>query len=234
MSLDKPPSATEEQMPLFAVSALCRRETQRFLTHQPNDPRYCFELFRRGLLHPPHADREAAWQALYAQYHLQVVRAAQKHPLLRSAGESAEAVADSAFARMWRSFANDPDKLSRFSELGGLIKFLQLCAHSVIVDACRRQVESDPIPEQVAAAPQRSASRVERAELWRAVRERINDEQEAAVVYAAFEMGLPPRTVYELYPDHFRDVREVHRVSERLLRRLRRDESLHHFLEPYR
>ena len=225
--------ASTAQLSLAAIASYCRHETQKFLTHQANNPAFCFELFRRALMHPPHGERDAAWGAVYTQYHLQLVTAAQRHPLIHQVGDSAETIADHAFTKMYQSFANDPQKFGRFEHLGGLIRFLQACVHSIIVDACRRQRAVVDVPDAL-ASPAQALTEVESAEFWQAIRKRVQDQQEACVVYGCFELGLPARKVYDLYPDQFDNVKQVYRINERLLRRLRRDEALLSLLSAYR
>lgn len=224
-------AGSAQQLPVHIVSTLCRRETTRYLQRLANDPAYCYELFRRGLGQPPHGDRELAWQAIYTQYHLQLVRAAQKHPLIGNLADSAETIADQAFSKMWQTFHNNPNKFDRFDHLGGVIKFLQACVHSIIVDKCRRQQTQENAT--IDPATNGEMSELERTELWTAIRQRIRDPQEATVLYGCFELGLPARKVYEAFADQFDNVREIHRITERIVRRLRRDEALKQFLAVY-
>ena len=199
---------------------------------RPNNPRFCYELFRRGLEHE-HPEREAAWHAIYNQYHLQLTRAAQAHPLIHQIDADAEAIADEAFGKMWRSFAGDGGKFGRFQSLPTLIKFLQACVHSIIVDGCRKRRETLALEPDRDAAPAKPLTDLEAGELWNAVRQRARDQQELTVIYGCFELALPARKLFDLYPDQFSDVREVYRICERLLRRWKRDERLKHQLAAY-
>ncbi len=214
------------------VAQNCRRETRKFMQDRPNNPQFCYELFRRGLT-DGYAEREAAWHAIYNQYHLQLTRAAQAHPLIREVKDDAEAVADQAFSKMWHSFAKDADKFGRFPTLPTLIKFLQACVHSIIVDSCRRRRDAVEIQPERDAAPTKQISDLEAAQLWETVRQRARDQQELTVIYGCFELALPARKLFDLYPEQFSDVREVYRICERLLRRWRRDEQLQHQLAAY-
>ncbi|MEZ4661072.1 MAG: hypothetical protein R2911_26265 [Caldilineaceae bacterium] len=47
---------------------------------------------------------------------------------------------------------------------------------------------------------------------------------------AAYVCELKPRQIYALYPNIFSDVKEIHRIKENILTRLRRDDSLKNYL----
>jgi hypothetical protein len=52
-------------------------------------------------------------------------------------------------------------------------------------------------------------------------------------VYGSFVLALKPRDLYAQFRDTFRDVREVYRVKERVLARLRRDAELEKLFREY-
>ena len=68
--------------------------------------------------------------------------------------------------------------------------------------------------------------RVAAQELYRCALEALNDPQENLVFRASFEWHLQPGEIAQRWPDAFADSREVSRVKERVLRRLRRDDGL--------
>ena len=80
--------------------------------------------------------------------------------------------------------------------------------------------------EDGAAVEAQALARVRREELWRAIDARLHDEKERRVVYGSFVLALKPRELCAQYRDTFRDVREVYRVKENVLARLRRDAEL--------
>jgi hypothetical protein len=55
---------------------------------------------------------------------------------------------------------------------------------------------------------------------------RLHSPQERLVFCASFEWNLRPGVIAERWPDVFASAREVSRIKERILRRLRRDEGL--------
>jgi len=56
------------------------------------------------------------------------------------------------------------------------------------------------------------------------------NEKERRVVYGSFVLALKPRELYAQFRETFRDVKEVYRVKENVLARLRRDAELQEFL----
>ena len=50
------------------------------------------------------------------------------------------------------------------------------------------------------------------------------------MVYGSFVLALKPRELYAQFRETFRDVKEVYRVKENVLARLRRDAELQEFL----
>jgi DNA-directed RNA polymerase specialized sigma subunit len=64
------------------------------------------------------------------------------------------------------------------------------------------------------------------ADLKAQIRSRLKDERERVVFELSYHYGLPPREIYERRPELFTDAKEVSRIKENLLKRLRRDKSL--------
>ncbi len=208
----------------------CRQETERFYRRVPYDERYCFELFRRAILRRD----QSAWEYIYAQYGSLVARWVGRHPAFPSTGEEAQYFVNRAFEKMW--LALKPDRFSRFPNLKSLLRYLQMCVHSTIVDVVRAKecpVADKPI-EMLAAGDRSNEPGVERAALervqrqdfWREIEVRLHSDQERRVVYGSFVLALKPGELYDRYPDTFRDVKHVYRVKENVLARLSRDNTL--------
>jgi DNA-directed RNA polymerase specialized sigma24 family protein len=224
---------------VFALTSLanrCARETDLFFQRQRYDPRYCFELFRRAIV-----DRsQRAWELVYVQYRSLVAGWVQRHPAFENSGEETQYYVNRAFERMWRAIP--AAKFNRFRDLKALLRYLQMCAHSVILDKVRaaeqavvdRQVE-DVTTENLAenaADEDLALGRIHRQEFWEQISRRLRDEKERRVVYGSFVLALKPRELYERYPNTFHDVREIYRVKENALARLGRDAELREILSP--
>jgi RNA polymerase sigma factor (sigma-70 family) len=215
---------------LAGIAHRCTQETERYFRRRGHDPRYCFELFRRAIV-----DRDQrAWEHVYAQYRPLVIHWVRRHSAFPGSGEEAPYFVNRAFEKMWTALT--PAKFDRFRDLSPLLRYLQMCVHSAILDQVRaaeqRVVDAEAETmrageeEDGAAVEAQALARVRREELWRAIDARLHDEKERCVVYGSFVLALKPRELCAQYRDTFRDVREVYRVKENVLARLRRDAEL--------
>ena len=168
----------------------------------------------------------------------------RRHPAFRYAHEEEGYFVNRALEKLWQAIP--AARFGQFPDLRQLLGYLQLCVHSVISDTLRAQdqaeLESDLLPEgeddpperELAARPAKHAPSVEehvearaRAEgAWQLVAGRLADPQEAAVAYAAFVLDLKPAEMLEAYPGRFQNIKEIYRIKENILERLRRDRDL--------
>lgn len=231
---------------LSGIAERCARETEHFFQRQAHDPRFCFELFRRAI-----AERcQGAWEAIYAQYSPQVAGWVGRHPAYPASGEEVQYFINRALEKMWAALT--PAKFPRFPDLKSLLRYLQMCVHSVVLDNIRpherannairmeRQpdgagaesldVQSEPGDRDL---EEQALHREQRRTLWLEISVRLRNEKERHVVYGSFVLALKPRELYVLHPDTFRDVNEVYRVKENVLARLRRDRELAKLFGPH-
>jgi hypothetical protein len=222
-------------MTLVGLAFRCRQETASFWERLAYDPVFCFELFRRALADPHQENSKAAWGLIHQQYRQQVEGWVRRHSLVSQADLSSRELADLALEKMWVSFASTPDKLDRFPLadvdkcLKALLRFLQMCVHSVVVDALQTRPEEEI--DQANGHGQPDPDPVVAEEFWQAIYRRLQNDKERLVMDAAYVHGLPPRQIYELHPDQFDGVKEVYRIKENILARFKRDAGLISYLE---
>ena len=223
-----------KQLGLAGVARRCAEETSLFFQKKRHNPKFCFEMFRRAIV-----DRsQGAWDLVYTQYRPLVIGWIQRHSSFPGRGEEVQYYVNRAFEKMW--VALPPERFQRFPDLKSLLRYLQMCAHSVIIDDSRRaqlqlvDLESDDHPEQVLADETPTGGeewdRFRREELWQEVTARLKDERERVVVYGSFVLALKPRELYARFEASFRDVKEVYRIKENVLARLGRDTELQKIL----
>jgi DNA-directed RNA polymerase specialized sigma24 family protein len=215
---------------LAGIAHRCARETALFFQRTSYDPRYCFEMFRRAIVERD----QRGWELVYAQYHAQVASWVERHPAFPSCREETQYFVNRAFEKMW--VAVTPDRFSRFPDLQSLLRYLQMCTHSVVLDQLRAAESAAVVVDvDMASVESRSGgptvedqvlSGMHGQELWDKIEARLNDEKERRVVYASFVLALKPSQIYAEFGDTFRDVREIYRVKENVLARLRRDIEL--------
>ncbi|HEX6386489.1 MAG TPA: sigma-70 family RNA polymerase sigma factor, partial [Anaerolineae bacterium] len=178
------------------------------------------------------------WEYVYRQYQPLVAGWVERHSQFRASHEEVQYFLNRAFEKMWRVLT--PEKFSDFPDLKSLLRYLQMCVHSVIVDAVRRQEQTQPLDEVRQAAVHNLGAQpveewvlgqVQREELWSFLLERLKDEKEEKVVYGSFVLGLKPSQLYAEFEETFESVNEVYRVKENVMARFRRDQDLLDFLD---
>jgi hypothetical protein len=222
------------QLNLGRISQRCAEESQRFFKRQEYDDRYCFELFRRAF-----GQRESrAWDVIFTQYQPLVLGWITRHPSFPSLGEDAEYYVNRAFERMFTAVT--PEKFKGFADLRQLLRYLQMCTGSVIIDAVRRLEQADQIaldetehishPEEVDVEDQVAANH-QRTRFWAWLQTRLKDEQERTVMYGCFVLDMKPRELCDAHQQTFTTVADVYRIKQNVLERLRRDPEVRSFLE---
>lgn len=221
---------------LAGIAQRCAQETELFFQRKSYDPRYCFELFRRAIKER----NQRAWELVYAQYRSLVAGWVERNSAFPSSGEEAQYFINRAFEKMW--VAVTPDRFNRFPDLKSLLRYLQMCVHSVVLDQVRLAEQAEVGAEADIASVEGEAgdatledqtlARLQGQELWDQIDQRLNSEKERRVVYGSFVLALKPREIYAEAEDSFDDVREIYRIKENVLARLRRDSELRALFGP--
>ncbi len=224
---------TPQTLTLSGLRHRCAQESDRFFNRQAYDPKFCYELFRRAILQRD----DQAWACIYSQYQRLVTHWVERHAAYSSSGEEAQFFMNRAFEKMWVGIS--PDKFTTFEDLASLLRYLQMCVHSVMIDFVRQKeyrlrleaIEEMPQPLQArdTAVEDHISAALSRTELWQWLQTQIKDEKEARVIDGLFVLGLKPREVQDLYPKTFSDVKEIYRVKENLIARLRRSDEVKSF-----
>jgi len=212
-------------MPVAELARRCTEEMARYRRGQCSDPRYCYELFRCALVERD----EEAWAAVYNQYDRLV------QSWVGDAPGDPDGLVNETFERLWRAIP--PDHFAEFPTLGRILEYLKRCARCVAVDARRReerrQAEEAALARLQALGAGERPSPSEHAldaivgeQLIERAMGRLHDLGEQLVFRASFEWDLQPGAIAERWPSVFASAREVSRIKERILRRLRRDERV--------
>lgn len=218
--------------PLAELVATCREETERFLRREPSRDDYCFEIFRRAI-----CDRvQRAWEAVFAQYQGMVLAWVRRHPVAASTREDDAFWVNRTFDRFWTAVG--PDRFDAFPNMAALLRYLKLCAHSVLLDevrargAARHEQLTDQIAERIETpdVADTAVGQLTGSDLWEAVAAEMQDEAERRVAYCCFVLDLKPREVQERYPELYASVDDVYRIKRNLLDRLRRSAQIRAFL----
>jgi hypothetical protein len=224
------PQATLARLTLTGLAHRCAQETELFFQRLRSDSQYCYELFRRAIVERD----ERAWAFLYEHYRTLVIGWIRRHPSFSASGEETQFFVNRSFERMWSALT--PEKFERFPTLSALLRYLQLCVHSTILDhaqAAERHAllaAPDVEPERAAtpdaALEEQVLTQVGQQAFWQEVQARLHGQQEVQVVYDSFVLGLKPRQILARAPGLFKDVKEVYQVKENVLSRFKRDAEL--------
>jgi hypothetical protein len=221
------------QLPLAEIAARCREETARFLRQEIAEEAFCFELFRRAVVERA----SGAWEAVYTQYRGVVLAWVRRHPMAATAAEDDTYWVNRTFDRFWSAVG--PERFAAFPGMAALLRYLKMCAHSVLMDdvRARHSTRLEPLTDvhaDVSETPDTAGTVVGAlagSDLWGVIGAMMQDEAERHVAYCCFALDLKPREVYERHPDLFGSVDDVYRIKRNLLDRLRRNPDIRAFLE---
>lgn len=213
----------------------CAQETQRFFQRQTEDTHSCLALFQRAIV----TKQEQAWEAIYQQYEPQVTKWVRRHPSFPATGESTDYFVNLAFLRLWTAIT--PDKFAEFSDIREVMRYLQLCVHSVIIDYLRshpsmavgfENYEAQRIlAEKGIRIDAKVLNKVQQEKLWEIIKTRLQNDKERFVFDCCYKLDMKPGEIFQQYGDRFKDVREIYRIKENILARLRRDKEIQAFLQ---
>ena len=223
------------ELNLYLLSRRCAEESDLFFRRETYDPRYCFEMFKRAINHRD----KTAWELIYEQYKPQVTGWVHRHSAFQSSGEEVGYFVNRAFEKLWSAIP--AERFEKFPDLKSLLRYLQLCVHSVILDHTRTMerikieqrvsLEAAERPLNLPTQQSPSISQIESDELWKFLLARLKSEKEQRLIYGSFVLALKPRELLDEYPQTFDDIKEIYRIKENVLARLRRDADLSKFLQ---
>lgn len=219
-----------QHMAVEDLAQKCAQETDRFFTHHDYDSSYGFELFRRAVRDKD----EHALEVVFTQYQPLVARWVDRwtdrHPEFLLIDEDAQDFIAQAFERFWISFT--PAKYDKSQNLAAVLRYLQMCVHSVITDAWRKfrrsRLEQVMMDEEQEFSHSESTPEdlLQNDEFWQLIKEKSKNPKEYMVVYASFSLALSPRDILAEYPGLFRDIKEIYQYKANLLDRLERDDEI--------
>lgn len=232
---DMSPHDAFHSLSLAGLAQHCAEESDHFFHRRDHDPRYCFELFRRAIVEQD----ERAWTYLCNNYRPLVSGWVRRNRAFASSGEEIDYFVNGAFAKMWSAMS--AEKFESFSDLKSLLRYLQLCVGSVIMDYARSNEYHEMLEDLPPGAEEdrgevvedEALDRTEREAFWQTIAKRLNDDKERLVLHYSYVVGFKPGQIYDEREDLFDDVHEIYRIKENVLARLRRDTALHELLTPY-
>ena len=184
-----------------------------------------YDLFRRAIVR-----RDAdAWAAIHARYRRLLVAWAYRHGARAGLTESAEDLADQAFARAWAALT--PERFAAFPSLAPLLSYLRACVATTVIDSARAQASGERLAQQLPTRAPATPEQIVLADLgqdalWRTVLALAATPAERVVLVESFVDGLPPRMIRARHPQLFPDIATLYHIKRNLFARLQRNRDL--------
>jgi DNA-directed RNA polymerase specialized sigma24 family protein len=214
--------------PTAELAAGCRHEIARFRRGERSSCAPALELFRRAIC----ARDELAWAAIVAEYSHLVRAWVRQNPVTRHIGEDDDFLVSGTFARFWA--AVKPEGWHNFTNLAAVLRYLKLCAHSLVLDTARAERRgptvsldslTDVLPDVQDVEEDLLADLAAR-ELWGVILGLLPDETERLVAYLSFVRAIKPGEIQNRHPERFASVGDVYRIKRNVLERLHRSPAL--------
>jgi RNA polymerase sigma factor (sigma-70 family) len=211
-----------EDINVAELAERCAQETAKSRRKRPADDRYCFELFRRAIVQQD----QQAWEAVFHQYRRLV------YDWIGASHPRVEDLVNETFARFWQGVTPHTFQ-SRFHDLGGVLAYLKVCAKNLVINHERRRERerlAHSLVQGFALHPpdpeRRAIETLAGQKLAAYIKSCLRDKSDQLVFHLSFELGLKPKEIYEQHPHEFESAKQVSRIKERILKRMRRDPML--------
>ncbi|HEY8292344.1 MAG TPA: hypothetical protein VIG44_07645 [Thermomicrobiales bacterium] len=140
------------------------------------------------------------------------------------------------FDRFWTAVG--PERFDAFPNMAALLRYLKMCAHSVLLDERRARSAmgherlTDYVGERIETPDiaDHAVGQLAGSDLWAAIAAEMQDEAERQVAYCCFVLDLKPREIQERHPQLYATVGDVYRIKRNVLERLRRNPQIRAFL----
>lgn len=203
---------------LFDLARHCQQETTHFQKGSTSDTRYCYELWRRGLV-----ERDTdAWDWIYRQYEGLIIAYVKRHPSYGRCYEDALSFVPIILGKMWSAIT--PDRFDRFPTLASLLKFLQVCTYHLVLDHCTvNEPEVTDITNAIPLIAPPLSRPLDPKAFWGCVEHQARDERERIVIQERLRHERKADDIVQRYPHLFPNKGVLYRVTENLRARLIRD-----------
>jgi hypothetical protein len=197
-------------------------ELQRFRSHASSDDHYALEIVRRALVE----QTNEAWSVLQQCFSETIRVWIRSHPscdvaLLRDTEENYIA---QTFSRFW--YAMHSQQIE-FTTLPAVLAYMHATLNGVLTDTlrshlrvCSREV---PFPETGLSKEASAEEPLESEPVWESIQTLLYDERERRIFYLLYYCGLKPREIVTRCPQEFAEVKEIYRLNQNIIKRLRRN-----------
>ncbi len=186
------------QTNLSMLAGRCSDELKRRRRREPADDRYCLEIFYRAIVE--HADQ--AWSMVQQCFSEHVRIWMRSHPSndIARLHDTEENYIAQTFSRFWFATRDHMDTV-------------RVHFRSAEVSLPDPGFPDEPVAEETADSQM----------LWESIQSLLPDEYERRVAYLLYFCGFKPREIVSRFPKEFADVKDVYRLNQNIIDRLRRN-----------
>jgi hypothetical protein len=216
------------QMSLTSLAILCADELKRYRRRESSEEYYCLELLRRAILQ----QTDQAW-TIVQQCFSETIRCWIRSHCSRETVlllDTEENYVAQTIARFWYAMRDQP---VTFTSLMAVLSYLRATLNGILIDTVRLYRRSQIVPFSEMDWPGEPAieDALDGETIWQGIQPLLYDARERRVIYLLYYCGLKPREILRLCPGEFRETKEIYRLNQNFLGRLRRNrERLRWFL----
>jgi DNA-directed RNA polymerase specialized sigma24 family protein len=212
------------QMSLTTLAAHCMREIEKYRHKEPFNDQYCLEIFHRAMVKH---DSEA-WELLLKRFSPTVKAWMRNHPQRDVAcrHQTEEDYVNETFVRVWQASTRN---ILEFDSMAAALRYLKLCLQGAIIDSLRAysRVKEVPMPDPGSDTyhmeEPATEDDYESNDLWEAIKSLLPNKRELRLAYLLYISGLKAREIIQFFPEEFRDIQEIYRLTRNIIERLTRN-----------
>ena len=226
------PEGDLSQLSLDTIKISCQKAQ---VSPMSKDEGHCFELFRRAV----DQKSDDAWVAIEAQFQRMVTgwlrQFAHLWAFFSLSQETIDAMWVKTFSRFWEYLHHKKPLARYFANLGKILQFWKACAKTTVrehknnIERQKRLKEAFEQPTVLALWQDSSMTDAWEQDVFldcvrgiieNCVAEANADEQ--LVFHLAYQIGITPKEIAVQHPDRFENARQIGRIKENLVKRIRR------------
>jgi hypothetical protein len=189
-----------------------------------DDDLACWELFRRAV----DDNDDPAWHVVYNKYRLWII----------SWGHDSHVEKEVLVNDVFMRFVTWTDKKSLaqdFPTIEQVMGGLRRCTRTYIIDEgrayTRKQMRDEPLLPNTKTTTIREMEDsvfdgITASERQTYFLNRLNDDDEKLIFDLSYKLGLKPKEIFARHPNRFENVKAIHRIKERIVRRFANDPIL--------
>ncbi|MCB0129165.1 MAG: hypothetical protein KDE58_43160, partial [Caldilineaceae bacterium] len=208
-----------DAIPTAELIVLCEKERKAYREFSLDNSPACAELFRRAF-----QQDEEAWFVIRALFMPLLMSWASVQSTLDQ-----EDIIQDALTEFFR-FAPNSSTLAADDRIGPVLTYLRSCVKSSLSKRYRKQrILEHSLDDPNIFLPD-ADDQVSGLELRQILQDRLDkllyDETERLVFQLRLVEGIAPRKIFEQYRELFSNIEELRQIIQRIVRRLRADETL--------